>query len=269
MNHVLSGLAANASLPPELLDRLIAVADTETATHLVHRPDLSHAQAIALASRAEEIAVSLAHAGRITADDVDPTTQPYVALALLTNGVGRSEWAQAFARAPDVKHRVELAACPGLSPDVVEVLAIDSDVRVVAELALWTTSQTAARLAVHPHAEVRRAVAANEATPPAVLAALLTEAGMAPAQRCLVCDREETPFVHDPECPRLDCDLLPGDSCDAPTNPPGSRRISWRSRTRAHRTRLSRISPTILRCTCAACSPVAPTCPRQSAPGSS
>ncbi|GLY20116.1 hypothetical protein Kisp01_71300 [Kineosporia sp. NBRC 101677] len=214
MNHVLSGLAANASLPPELLDRLIAVADTETATHLVHRADLSHAQAIALASRAEEIAVSLAHAGMITAEDVDPAKQPYVALALLAEGVGRSEWAQAFARAPDVKHRVELAACPGLSPDVVEVLASDADVRVVAELALWTTSQTAARLAVHSHAEVRRAVAANEATPPAVLAALLTEAGMAPAQRCLVCDREETPFVHDPECPRLDCDLLPGDSCD-------------------------------------------------------
>src|SRR6185369_12410695 len=77
-----------------------------------------------------------------------------------------------------------------------------------------TTPDMAARLAWHPHAEVRRAVAANEATPPAVLAALITGEGLPPAQRCLVCDREETPFVHDPQCPRLDCDLLPGASCD-------------------------------------------------------
>lgn len=71
----------------------------------------------------------------------------------------------------------------------------------------------AGRLARHPHAEVRRAAAANEATPP-ILAALLTSEGLPPAQQCLVCDREETPFVHDPQCPRNDCDLLPGDSCD-------------------------------------------------------
>ncbi len=93
-------------------------------------------------------------------------------------------------------------------------LAADSDVRVVAELALWTTPDVAARLAGHPHAEVRRAVAANEATPPAVLAALITGEGLPPAQRCLVCDREKTPFAHDPHCQRLDCDLLPGAFCD-------------------------------------------------------
>ncbi|WP_372346387.1 hypothetical protein [Streptomyces sp. KL116D] len=43
---------------------------------------------------------------------------------------------------------------------------------------------------------------------------LITGDGLPPAQRCLVCDREETPFVHDRNCPRLDCDLLPGASCD-------------------------------------------------------
>jgi uncharacterized protein (DUF2336 family) len=61
---------------------------------------------------------------------------------------------------------------------------------------------------------VRSAVAANEATPPAVLAMLITGEGLPPAQRCLVCDREATPFVHDPHCPRPDCDLLPGAACD-------------------------------------------------------
>lgn len=33
-------------------------------------------------------------------------------------------------------------------------------------------------------------------------------------QRCPVCDREEPPFAHPPDCRRRDCDLLPGASCD-------------------------------------------------------
>ncbi|MFC7641065.1 hypothetical protein ACFQX6_08750 [Streptosporangium lutulentum] len=71
----------------------------------------------------------------------------------------------------------------------------------------------AARLAEHPHAEVRCAVASNKATPPTVLAALITGERLPPALRCLVCDREETPFTHDPQCLRLDCDLPPDASC--------------------------------------------------------
>ncbi|MGC4946014.1 hypothetical protein ACLQ2N_07350 [Streptomyces sp. DT224] len=214
MNHVLCGLAANVSLPSELVDRLIAVADAEIAAALAHRADLGHAQARVLASRVEESAVSLAYAGLLTAADVDPATQPDVALALLAERAGRPEWARLLAEDPVVERRQKLAACSGLPPDVVETLATDSDVQVVAELALWTTPETATRFAAHPHAEVRRAVAANEATPPAVLAALLTGDGLPPAQRCLVCDREETPFAHDPPCSRLDCDLPSGASCD-------------------------------------------------------
>jgi hypothetical protein len=214
VNHVLCGLAANAALPSELVDRLIAVADADIAADLADRADLSHAQAVALASRVPESAVQLAYAGRLTAADVDPAAQPQAALALLDQRVGRPEWARLLAADPVVEHREKLAACPGLPPDVTETLAADSDVRVVAELALRTTPDVAARLAEHPHAEVRRAVAANEATPPTVLAALITGEGLPPAQWCLVCDREETPFVHDPQCPQLDCDLLPGASCD-------------------------------------------------------
>ncbi|MFI9581724.1 hypothetical protein ACIHCQ_07760 [Streptomyces sp. NPDC052236] len=213
MNHVLCGLAANAALPSELVDRLIAVADADIAADLADRADLSHAQAVALVSRVAESAVWLAYAGRLTAADVDPVAQPEAALALLDERAGRPEWARLFAADPVVERREKLAACSFLPPDVVETLAADSDVRVVAELALWTTPDMAAGLAVHPHAEVRRAVAANEATPPAVLAALLTGEGLPPAQRCLVCDREESPFVHDAQCSRLDCDLLPGASC--------------------------------------------------------
>ncbi|MER5897789.1 hypothetical protein [Streptomyces sp. NPDC001876] len=214
MNHVLCGLAANAALPSELVDRLIAVADADIAADLAGRADLSPAQAVALASSVEESAVRLAYEGRLTAADVDPVAQPRAALALLEEGAGGPEWARLLAADPVVEHREKLAACPDLPPDVAEMLATDSDVRVVTEFALWTTPDVAARLAGHPHAEVRRAVAANEATPPAVLAALISGEGLPPAQQCLVCDREDPPFVHDPQCSRLDCDLLPGASCD-------------------------------------------------------
>jgi hypothetical protein len=214
VNHVLCGLAANPALPPELVDRLVAVADDGIAADLAGRADLSRAQAVVLASRVEEGAGRLVYEGRLTAADIDPTAQPEGALALLREGAGNPEWARLFATDPVVGRREELAACAGLPSDVVETLAADPEVRVVAELALWTTADVAAGLAAHPHAEVRRAVAVNEATPPAVLAALITGDGLPPARRCLVCDREETPFVHDPQCPRLDCDLLSGAACD-------------------------------------------------------
>ncbi|MET9893223.1 hypothetical protein ABZZ47_24000 [Streptomyces sp. NPDC006465] len=214
MNHVLRGLATNAALSSESVDRLIAVADADLAGDLAGRADLRRAQAVALLSRVEECGVQLAYAGLLTTADIDPAAQPHAALALLDEGSGSPEWARLFAADPVVEHREKLAACPGLPPDVVETLAADPEVRVVTELALWTTPGMAARLAEHPHAEVRRAVAANDATPPGVLAALITGEGLPPARRCLVCDREETPFVHDPFCPRPDCDLLPGASCD-------------------------------------------------------
>ncbi|WP_055698576.1 hypothetical protein [Streptomyces silaceus] len=233
MNHVLCGLAANPALPSELVDRLIVVAaapahagagpETEAdpgadpadlADALACRAGLSRAQAVTLAARAPESAVRLAHEGRLTADDVDPVSQPLVALALLDERAGRPAWARLLAADPVVEHRERLATCAGLPAAVVETLAADEDIRVVTELALWAPSDTAAALASHPHAEVRRAVAANEATPPALLAALITGKGLPAAQACLVCDREEPPFAHPPNCDRLDCDLRPGASCD-------------------------------------------------------
>ncbi|MEU1325303.1 hypothetical protein [Streptomyces microflavus] len=214
MNHLLCGLAANEKLPTALVDRLIAIADAEVAAHLAVRADLSRAQAVALAARVEESAVHLAYEGRLTAADIDPRARPDAALALLDQGMGRPGWARLFAADPVVEHREKLAACPGLPPDVVEALIADTDMRVVAEVALWAAPDVAARLAEHPHAAVRRAAAANEATPPPVLAALISGEGPPPVQRCPVCDREEPPFVHAPDCRRRDCDLLPGASCD-------------------------------------------------------
>ncbi|MFD7999128.1 hypothetical protein [Streptomyces mirabilis] len=209
MNHILRGLAANPALPSELVDRLITVADDEIATELAARPDLGRAQALALAARAENTAVRLAYEGRLTSADIDPVAQPRAALALLDTGAGLPEWARRFATDPVTERREKLAACPDLPPDVTDTLAADSEIAVVAELALWTTPDMAARLARHPHAGVRSAVAANEATPPAVLEMLLTGDGLPPARHCLVCDRERTPAAH----PHPTDDLPPGAFC--------------------------------------------------------
>ncbi|MFJ2828216.1 hypothetical protein ACIPC1_11515 [Streptomyces sp. NPDC087263] len=57
MHPVLCGLAANPALPAELIDRLIAIADIAVDSALALRPDLSHAQVVALASRADDTAV--------------------------------------------------------------------------------------------------------------------------------------------------------------------------------------------------------------------
>ncbi|MFE7766727.1 hypothetical protein [Streptomyces sp. NPDC057438] len=214
MNHLLCGLAANPALPAELVDRLVALADDEVDHHLTGRDDLSHAQTLRLAGRSELNGVPLAYRGRLTAADVDPTAQPRVALALLDEGTGDPAWARLLVADPVVDHRERLAACPGLPADVVETLVADQDIGVVVELARWAAPDVAARLARHPHAEVRRAVAANASAPPDVLAALVGGEGLPPARNCLVCDRDAPPFMHGPDCPRSDCELRPGASCD-------------------------------------------------------
>ncbi|CAG7649856.1 hypothetical protein [Actinacidiphila bryophytorum] len=210
----LCGLAENPALPPDLLDRLVETADDDVAAELAYRADLTHAHAVALAARSPETAVLLAYRGRLTAADIDPAAQPDAALALLDEAAGLPEWARLLASEPQVARRQKLAACPGLPADVVERLASDPDIGVVAELAQFTTvREVVERLARHPHAEVRRGAAGNETAPPEVLAALV-RGDFPPALRCLVCDREQVPFAHDPECPRQDCDLPPGAACD-------------------------------------------------------
>ncbi|MEV7547627.1 hypothetical protein [Streptomyces sp. NPDC089915] len=201
-------------LPSHLIDRLIAMADEDVDTALAQRTDLTHTQIRTLAARSDETAVQLAYDGLLRPQDVDPAERPLAALALLDTGTGPAAWARHFAADPLVRHREGLAGCPGLPQEVVRRLADDPDVRVVAELALRAPAGLAAGLARHPHAEVRLSVAANEATPPRLLAALLTGEGLPPVGACRVCDQEEVPFVHARDCPRTDCALLSGDACD-------------------------------------------------------
>lgn len=222
LKRVREGLAANPALPAELVDRLTEIAvessDEWLAQQLADRADLTRAQVLALAAADELAAAGLAYRGLLVAADVDPAARPEAALALLGEGAAGEqggEWARLLVRDQDVLRRERLAACPDLPPDVVETLLADSEIGVVEEVALWTAwSAPAERLARHPHAQVRRAVAANEATSPVVLAALLDGDALPAALHCLVCDQEETPFVHDAECPRTDCELPAGARCD-------------------------------------------------------
>ncbi|WP_030758533.1 MULTISPECIES: hypothetical protein [unclassified Streptomyces] len=177
MNHVLCGLAANPALPPELVDRLLTLALKEAETDpesefadellrdLASRTDLRRDQVRTIAAYAKHTAVYLAYHGTLIADDVDPVSWPYTAIALIDEGRGHPEWPRRFAAHPDSRIRWKLASCPGLPPDAVDLLAADPDVDVVRELALWTDSPVTARLALHPDPEVRLSVSANLSTP--------------------------------------------------------------------------------------------------------
>ncbi|MEV7526697.1 hypothetical protein [Streptomyces sp. NPDC091371] len=239
MNHLLCGLAANPALPAPLTDRLLTLAldaaeagaeveadpgpgrvssrdlSEELIRALADRAELSPAQVRALSAYDEHTAIRLAYSGTLTAADVDPTAQPFTAIALFDEGRGLPEWARLLAAFPDPDVRWQLATYSGLPPDVSATLVGDPDVEVVTELALWTADpEVAAGLARHPHAEVRRAVACNEAVPSAALAALITGDRLPPATSCLVCDSRDVPFTHDPNCPDPDCRLRAGAACD-------------------------------------------------------
>ncbi|HWS33741.1 MAG TPA: hypothetical protein VN408_13500 [Actinoplanes sp.] len=208
-------LAENPALPGRLVSRLIDGADEDLADRLAGRADLDRAQVLALAGQSDDVAAVLAGRGLLEAEAVDPLDRPYTAMVLIEEGRGREEWAVAFADDPETKWRVLLAACPRLPARVNLLLAADPDFEVVTELACFTTeSDLLARLAGHPCADVRAAVASNPATPPPVLAELVTQRSGTPSSICVVCARESVPFVHDPNCPRLDCELPPGAECD-------------------------------------------------------
>ncbi|MCM0676322.1 hypothetical protein NCC78_16740 [Micromonospora phytophila] len=185
----LVGLAANRALPPELLDLFARRADGALCAFLADRDDLTPAHRRSLvAGGGTDVAVRLARRGLLDARDADPDDVS-VLLALLDEGVDRPEWARRLARHPDPEVRARLAGVAGLPPDVVVLLAGDSDVDVVAEVAHFAplAPMLAADLARHPHTVVRRALAANERTPPVLLAALAMEGGRPAAAHCCAC----------------------------------------------------------------------------------
>ncbi|WP_405496863.1 hypothetical protein [Streptomyces sp. NBC_00096] len=206
MIHLLRGLAANPALPADLLARLVGLAGSDAVSDpsddlpfaLSERTDLTPDQVRTLAAADEIAAIRFARTGLLDTAGMDPLARPEVTLAVLDEGAGPPDWARALAHHPSDWTRWRLASRPGLPLDVLETLAVDPDVEVVGELGIWTTEpELAARLAAHPHAEVRMKTAVNESVPPAALAALITGEGLAPALSCLICDDEDTRADHD------------------------------------------------------------------------
>ncbi|MFE9443554.1 hypothetical protein ACFYO2_32270 [Streptomyces sp. NPDC006602] len=168
VNRVLCGLAANAALPSELVDRLIAVADADIAADLACRADLGHAQAVALASRVEESAVQLVYEGRLSAADVDPVAQPDAALAFLQERAGTREWARLVAADPN----------PDATPALLEDLTRrePSVHRAFREVARHRNATAPALLACLADKQARPIAAGHPALPAPVIVELLTDA---------------------------------------------------------------------------------------------
>uniref|UniRef100_A0AAU2JJT2 Leucine rich repeat variant n=1 Tax=Streptomyces sp. NBC_00049 TaxID=2903617 RepID=A0AAU2JJT2_9ACTN len=221
-HHLLCGLACNPALPPELVDRLVALALAEPvppddvvedlADALAERSDLRRDQVLALAAHSDHAGLRLAYRGTLTAADVDPASRPLTALALLDEGRGRPEWGRVLAADPDFYVPWKLASCPGLPPDVTDALAEDPD--VVTELAAWGPSPVAARLALHPDPEVRGAAAANPAIPADILMTLAEDSEL--SLNWVLAERTDLPqAVYE----RLSAVPLPGTRAQVARNP--------------------------------------------------
>lgn len=192
MRHTppLCGLAANPSLPPDLLDRFVATADAELCADLAERADLSRQQVRTLATRGgRDTIIRLIQRHLVTSADVD-TADPEIQLALINEGDAPDEWAPALANHADRSVRSALAAASGVPADVLAVLARDRDIEVVAQVARspHLPTDVATLLAEHPHMAVRRALATNAKTPPSLLAALAAGPTLPTARLCYGCD---------------------------------------------------------------------------------
>lgn len=193
----LRGLTRNPALPPALLDRLVAGAGADLCATLADRPDLTPAHAGTLLARGGAVtAVTLVRRGLV--EPVDVRSDPRAVLALLHADHAPAWWARDLVRHPDPAVRAELASCPVLPPDVIEALARDDDVDVVAPVAASAplAEETAAALARHRHAAVRSALAGNGHAPASLLAALAVDGGQPAVEICHACQGQADRQTH-------------------------------------------------------------------------
>ncbi|MDX3193993.1 hypothetical protein PV458_36845 [Streptomyces sp. MN03-5084-2B] len=177
------GLAANPALPAPLLDSLVETADDELGPILAARPDLTPEHAWTLAARCGPgVLYPLLGHGLLTPADV-PFGDPWRGLAVLEHPDADPAWFERLARDPDPVVRSELSARFPLPERIIDVLAADPDLDVVTSAA--RCQRPTARLAADPRREVRRALAANEQSPPDLLRRIATEAASeAENRRC-------------------------------------------------------------------------------------
>jgi hypothetical protein len=198
----LRGLAQNLAVPPEVLDRLVAVADFELCLDLTERDDLSPAQVRTLAATGGlDATLRLVYRGLLGPDDID-LADPWLGLAVLDGPAPPPGLAAQLAVHADPRVREALARVEPMPDQVLLRLARDEEVDVVAAAAASAglTDDLAASLARHPHLEVRRAVAGNDRAPAGLLASLVEDGGSPPPRWCAGCDGMTDPL------PGMECD---------------------------------------------------------------
>lgn len=176
---LLSHLARNPALPSELIDRLVAQAETMVCVELACRSDLTPAQVCSLLALDDSIVVSvLLDKGWVVTADVS-LANPSVALVVAERPDADPAVVRALAAHPDPEVRSQLPEWAAALPsDVIVLLARDQDSDVVAELVHFHAlpAELAIALSEHPSYGVRRALAGSKHTPPHVLTALSAEA---------------------------------------------------------------------------------------------
>ncbi|WP_206797822.1 hypothetical protein [Amycolatopsis sp. MtRt-6] len=169
------GLAANPALPAHLLARLVETADDELGPILAARADLTREHARTLAARCGPgVLYPLLGRGLLGPADV-PFGDPWRGLAVLEHPDADPAWFERLARDPDPVIRSELSARFPLPEPIIDLLAADPELGVVTSVA--RCRPPTARLAADPRHAVRRALAANEQSPPDLLRRLAREAG--------------------------------------------------------------------------------------------
>ncbi|MFD5067291.1 hypothetical protein ACFWNC_04995 [Streptomyces sp. NPDC058369] len=194
MRDVLLGLAENPALPAGVFSRLVASGDEDVLFTLADRGRLTPSQARELVAVGNpSLTGFLIRCGLVAWPEI-PQEQPGRLLDAVRGGVAPADVWREVAADPDSETRREVAYADDAPAEVIAFLVSDSDVWVVAN-AVENPSlppDLLPGLARHPNTVVRQAVAENENTPPALLAALLADGGGPAPTRCGACWRRET-----------------------------------------------------------------------------
>jgi len=159
---------------------------------LAERDDLSARQIRELVDRGgSAIAIGLLRRGRLAPADI-PRADVRVVITAVEEGTLSADLIADAVHHRDPAIRAALAECPDLPRRLLALLAGDPDVEVAEAAALSPalTDEVAATLAGHPHLAVRRGLAANDRTPPHILAAVATDSGV---RWCFGCDGSQNP----------------------------------------------------------------------------
>jgi hypothetical protein len=187
------GLSRNVALPLPLLGELVERAPVHVLEEIAEAARLTRDMALRLVERGDaSVGARLAHRDVLRPADFEHPPDPWVVFGLLEHGPVPDAWLTSILSHDDPMLRGRLADTAHRPAWVIRQLANDPDPQVVAEAGLWarTPDELIPELAEHPHAAVRRAVAANEHTQSGVLEFLAGPGASAGLETCEACPGE-------------------------------------------------------------------------------